>query len=149
MILIHNNCILDRDDNSIEEIKNNDIIIIVENKIYKDDSYYKSLTPQNKGKKNIQININSIRIDLMIFPEITTFSQMLKSIYLKFGKTPSELRLLNYREYKNSNEEIKYIISGYLEILRFNETESIIGGEDAGLGKTIEAEIINEELPLN
>ena len=85
ILLISNNCIIKKDESSLDFISEGDLIIIIENRIYPDDSYYKSLLINNNNSeiKNF-IWKNSYGITLQ-FPSKITISQMKKAIYLKFG----------------------------------------------------------------
>ena len=58
ILLIHNNKILNKDDSSIDEIIDNDYVVIIENKLYPDNSSYIYL--KNKYLHNDIINL---RID--------------------------------------------------------------------------------------
>ena len=85
ILLISKNCIIKKDESSLDFISEGDLIIIIENRIYPDDSYYKSLLINNNNSeiKNF-IWKNSYGITLQ-FPSKITISQMKKAIYLKFG----------------------------------------------------------------
>ena len=55
ILLIHNNKILNKDDSSIDEIIDNDFVVIIENKLYPDNSSYIYL--KNKYLHNDIINL--------------------------------------------------------------------------------------------
>ena len=64
IILIHNNKILTINESSIDEISNGDIIWVIENKLYPDNSFYISL--QNKYNHYNGTDIINVRVD---FPD--------------------------------------------------------------------------------
>jgi hypothetical protein len=51
ILLISNNCIIKEDESSLDFISEGDLIIIIENRIYPDDSYYKSLLINNNNSE--------------------------------------------------------------------------------------------------
>ena len=59
--LIHNNKILKKNESSINEISNGDIIWVIENKLYPDNSFYISL--QNKYNDYNGTDIINVRVD--------------------------------------------------------------------------------------
>ena len=85
ILLISKNCIIEKDESSIDSILEGDLIIIIENIIYPDDSYYKSLLTKNNNseiKNFVWKYLTSVSLN---FPSSITISQMKKAIYLKFG----------------------------------------------------------------
>ena len=94
ILLISNNCIIKEDESSINSISDGDLIIIIENRIYPDDSYYKSLLIKNNNSKVINViwkNSFGLNINNLHFPSNITISQMKKAIYLKFGYKNKEI----------------------------------------------------------
>ena len=86
ILLVYKNDILKKDESSIESFSDDDIIIIVENRVFPDDSYYKSLFENNKGDDILNILFNEAgKIKNPIFPKYITVGQMLKAFYLKYG----------------------------------------------------------------
>ena len=58
ILLIHKNIVIDEDESSIDFISDGDIVIIIENRNYPDDSYYISLMKNNPCNKLINISFN-------------------------------------------------------------------------------------------
>ena len=93
ILLISKNCIIEKDESPIDSISEGDLIIIIENRIYPDDSYYKSLLTKNKNSTVINIRWRepgTPGVSLQ-FPSSITISQMKKAIYLKFGYLKREI----------------------------------------------------------
>jgi hypothetical protein len=90
--LIYNNDILKEDESSIESFSDDDIIIIIENRIFPDNSYYNSLIENIKDEDilNIKFNEGSMWKNL-IFPKYITVEQMLKAFYLKYGYRKNDI----------------------------------------------------------
>ena len=113
-ILIHNNHILNEDESSINDISDNDIIIMIEDRNYPDNSYYESLI-ENKNFKEmtcIKFIDNSCMLNGMNhinlhFPSEITIAEMMKTLYLKFGMDQRDLKLNNYYIYDVSYETKK------------------------------------------
>ena len=88
ILLIHKNLVILEGLSSIDFISDGDIVIIIENRNYPDDSYYISLMKNNPCNKLINIifvddyrekqNVN------MSFPSNIVFYQMMKAYNLKF-----------------------------------------------------------------
>ena len=100
-ILIHNNVILNNDDSSIEDISNGDSIIIIEDRIYPDKSYYLSIQKKyenNQNRKKINVVFGEIQGLLenhnFILSHMTTVTEMIYSIYLFFGLDYRNLRII-------------------------------------------------------
>ena len=93
ILLISNNCIIEKDDSPIDSISDGDLIIILENRTYPDDSYYKSLLTKNKNFRVINVVwLNRYEGILNLqFPSNTTIWQIKKAIYLKFGYHKKEI----------------------------------------------------------
>ena len=56
-MLIHENKILNNDESNINELSNDDVIVIIENKLYHDNSFYNELKKKYPGTYKININI--------------------------------------------------------------------------------------------
>jgi hypothetical protein len=100
-ILIHNNVILNNDDSSIEDISNGDSIIIIEDRIYPDKSYYLSIQKKyenNQNRNKINVFFREFQRLLenrnFVLSEMTTVTEMIYSIYLYFGLDYRNLRIL-------------------------------------------------------
>ena len=72
ILLVYNNDILKKDDeSSIESFSDNDIIIIVENRIFPDDSYYNSLIKNIKDDDIINVRFHDLgKCKNLVFPKI-------------------------------------------------------------------------------
>lgn len=115
ILLVYHNNILKKDESSIDNIQNEDIITIIEDVPFPDDTYYNNLLQYNKNEEILDIyfqeegdrNSNSI----LKFPKNITVDELQKAIYLKFGYNQSNLILydykyhpLNYKLYKKVYE---------------------------------------------
>lgn len=89
ILLVYKDAILEKDETSIDFISDDDTFIIIENRIYPNDSYYNSLIKQNINEKmyKIQIRIdNNIEEQFFLsFPSNIPISEMKKAIELKLG----------------------------------------------------------------
>jgi hypothetical protein len=70
ILLIHSEKILERDESSIEEISEGDFIIIIEDRYYPDDEYFKSLKEKNMQNNDQKLNIILKDETIILFPEI-------------------------------------------------------------------------------
>ena len=137
ILLISNNCIIKEDESSLDFISEGDLIIIIENRIYPDDSYYKSLLINNNNSeiKNF-IWKNSYGITLQ-FPSKITISQMKKAIYLKFGYHCKEI-ICDWFSRRN-DETLEGIRSN--SFLYYGQAYQILNNKINLLGKNIEIKI--------
>ena len=139
ILLISNNCIIKEDESSIDSISEGDLIIIIENRIYPDDSYYKSLLINNKNSKiNNFIWRNSTYINLK-FPSSITISQMKKAIYLKFGYHCKEIMCHWFS--RRNDETLEGIPSN--SCLSYGQAYQILNNKNNFLGKKIKVRIKN------
>ena len=81
------NCILNKDESSIESISDGDFVIIIEDLYYSDETYLNLLTnPNNKGQKiNVRIFFNNTPKRNLVIPKDTKLSQLYKALILYFG----------------------------------------------------------------
>ena len=85
-LLVHNNCIIEEDESSIDFISDDATIIIIEDRIYPDDTYYNSLIEQSEKENLLSIKVNSTNPPTYLyFPYNITYLEMKKAIHLKFG----------------------------------------------------------------
>ena len=86
-LLVYMNCILNKDESSIESISDGDFVIIIENLYYSDETYLNLLTnPNNKGQKiNVKIYLNDKIKRNLVIPNDTKLSQLFKALILYFG----------------------------------------------------------------
>ena len=94
ILLINNNLILNRDETSIECIKENDIIIIIKQRNFPDDSYYKSLKERTEKIRHIKFEFSSGKKISRIFPDDIKIYEIYKSINLEFGFDINTYQLL-------------------------------------------------------
>lgn len=87
---------------------------MVEDRYYPDDSYYNSLIENKNFEEMTDIRfidnslmLNGERIINLFFPSEITFTKMMKSLYLKFGRDQRDLKLANYNKYNFSYETRK------------------------------------------
>ena len=139
-LLISNNCIIKEDESSIDSFSDGDLIIIIENRIYPDDSYYKSLLINNKNSKIKNfIWRNSTYINLK-FPSSITISQMKKAIYLKFGYHCKEI-MCDWFSRRN-DETLEGIPLN--SCLYYKQAYQILNNKNNFLGKTIKIRVKNQ-----
>ena len=88
ILLVYKDAILEKDETSIDFISDDDTFIIIENRIYPNDSYYNSLINQNINEKMYKIQIRIVNLDkelFLSFPSNIPISEMKKAIELKLG----------------------------------------------------------------
>jgi hypothetical protein len=141
ILLINKNCILKEDESSFDSISEGDLIIIIENRIYPDDSYYKSLLTKNQNCRvtNVRWKDSLTTSSVVLqFPPNITISQMKKAIYLKFGYNKKQI-LSNWIPNKyNDNETLEDI---YDISLSYEKAQQILNWIINFFGKKIEIEI--------
>ena len=117
IILIHKNKILKNDESTFEEISNNDIIWVIEDKLYPDNSYLLSLQNQFYGTQYINITvIYSFGRDFFSLSEEVTIHELLEAI-TKYKGFALKKCTFTYNAKKLSPDDtrkIKEIASGYL-----------------------------------
>jgi len=154
IILIHNNNILNNDESSIEDISNGDSIIIIEDRIYPDKSYYLSIQKkyENNNKNKINIVFNEFRRLLgthnFVFSEITTITEMIYSIYLFFGLDYRNLRLMHNMmtiEAKETNIYNYFLKPQMVNILGLKRQNDRNLTECKIIGKAISAKLLNDK----
>ena len=81
------NCILNKDESSINSISDGDFIVIIEDIYYLDDTYFNLLDNKNYNGKLINIKIikNGFVFKTIIVPLNTKLSQIFKALILHFG----------------------------------------------------------------
>ena len=154
IILVHNNNILNNDESSIENISTGDSIIIIEDRIYPDKSYYLSIQKkyENNNKNRINIVFNEfrglIRRHNFVFSENTTITEMIYSINLFFGLDYRDLRLMYDMMTIKPNE------TNIFNYFRRSEMVTIVGikrqnernlTECKIIGKAISAKLLNDK----
>ena len=97
---------MSKDDSSIEDIINNgDFIIIIEDRNYPDDSYYKFL--QNKNGEKIIIDINYLKKKRLSLPIDVKIYEMLNAYKLLIGIDDRNYKFLFNGETINPKDETK------------------------------------------
>lgn len=142
ILLVHNNCILNKDESSINNITNNDIIIMIENRYYPDETYYNSLIENKNYDEMVRITLIDSTLDIcgtmhinFNFPSDISFSEMFKAIYLKFGRDKRDLTFFNCSDFLH--KKLKEKISGSFLTINVNIHSSILGGIFNIYGKKI------------
>ena len=152
ILLIHNNNILNNDESSIEDISNGDSIIIIEDRIYPDNSYYLSIQKKYKNN-NKKINVifkefrSLIGTHNFVLSGMTTITEMINSINLFFGLDYRNLRLMynmitiEPKETTISNYFMREMLTltGIKKQNERNLTECRI------IGKNISAKLLNDK----
>jgi len=123
MLLIYNNKILDDNESPINEIIDGDTIIIIEDRDYPDDSYYKLLQQKYKGinKLNIIFKGAFFPKSILVLSNDVTISEMLNAYNLKHGVNHRDFYFCYCRKIINPNDNTKIgyiyndgtIITGY------------------------------------
>jgi len=142
ILLVHNNNILNKDETPINNISNNDIIIMVEDRYYPDETYYNSIIENKNSDEIIRVTLIDSTLDLcgimhinFNFPSDITLSQMFKAIYLKFGRDNRDLTFLNCSDFHY--EKLKDKFSGNFGTISVSIHDGILGGIFNVYGKRI------------
>ncbi len=136
-LLVYMNCILNKDESSIESISDGDFVIIIEDIYYLDDTYLNLLIDKNNigKKKNVGLSFDTgLRINLII-PMKTKFSHLYKALILHFGF--NYIFLYNGQTINYSNNDIVPQFTN-IEIFQTHRTR---GGTLRIFGKEIELKI--------
>ena len=131
ILLIYNNSILESDNSDLSNISNNDNIIIIEDKYYIDDSYYKELNSRVNIYNWKEAFIYGDTRERLLFPDDISFSEMLKAIYFKYGI--DEKSIFNYF---NPNQ----ILKSYNTTIRIELSSCVYGGNIYNYGKKIKVD---------
>ena len=95
IILIHNNKILKDDESSLDEISNNDIIWIIEDRLYPDNTYYFNLQNKFSGKPKLNIFIEFAEgKENFILSEEVTIHELIRAIVEKKGYAIKDCKFL-------------------------------------------------------
>jgi hypothetical protein len=106
-VLIHKNIILEKDESPIDNIINGDLIIIIEEKRYPDESFYNKIIEKYKNKKFNQIvfDLNSKKHSIAL-PENIKFDEMKKAVFSKLHLNEKQFKLIRYATYSSYNYRI-------------------------------------------
>ena len=87
ILLVYMNCILNEDESSIKCISDGDMIIIIENNYYNDDTYLNLLVDKNQNTEKINLSLyyNDKFFRNLIISKNITISQIYKALLLNFG----------------------------------------------------------------
>ena len=141
LLLIHNESILENNESSIDNICNNDIIIIIEDKYYLDTNYYQSYGLMMKERK-IPVFIEGGDIYCTLcFPDDISFSEMLKVIFFQFGLDQSSLVNKNIIEYAKRNMILRDKFNYFNNAIHFSN--NVLAGSGSSIGKAIKGEIFD------
>ena len=133
--------ILENNESSIDNICNNDIIIIIEDKYYKDNSYF--LSYKSRGEKKIPVDIEGGNTYCtLIFPDDISFSELLKIIFFTFGEDKSTLSSKKLIEYAESNLILRDKFNYFRNKIYFSSC--LFGGCGICIGKAIKVEIFEK-----
>ena len=95
IILIHNNKILKDDESSLDKISNNDIIWIIEDRLYPDNTYYFNLQNKFFGKPKLNIFIEFAEgKENFILSEEVTIHELIRAIVEKKGYAIKDCKFL-------------------------------------------------------
>ena len=142
ILLVHNNSILNKDESSINNISNNDIIIMIEDRYYPDETYYNSIIENKNSDEMTGITLIDSTLDLcgimhihFNFPSNISLSEMFKAIYLKFGRDKRDLTFLNCSDFPYKKLKDKF--SGIFRTINISTHCGILGGIFNVYGKKI------------
>lgn len=136
-LLVYMNCILNKDESSIESITDGDFIIIIEDIYYLDDTYLNLLTDKNNigEKKNVRLSFNTGLRRNLVIPLETKFSHLYKALILHFGCNSYFLYNSQNIDYSNND-----IVPEYSNII-IHQTKQMPGNALRIFGKKIELKI--------
>ena len=149
ILLIHKDSIIEKDESSIEFISEGDTVIIIENRNYKDDSFYNEIIKNNSNSNLINIRFiddyHEKPIYSLSFPENITFSEMMKAFNLKLGFCEND----NYYEHYMSIDgkiTLKELFSFPSQNIHYWETHRLNAFNINQYGKIIliEAQIVSK-----
>lgn len=142
IILSYNNCILKKDNSSIEEIQDGSIINIVEERNYPYDIFNK----YNNNINNIfiQLYLQNGKNKIIYVSEDTTISELINGIYSLLGTNEKSIIIFNYNSYsdilKIKEKNVKDIAENKRLILKIEQLGDVKQRER--FGKIINAEVI-------
>ena len=149
ILLIHNNKILENDESSIEDISNGDNIIIIEDRLYPDESYYFSILKKYENERCSKINVvfsftGFSQKKIFVLSEQTTISEMIHAIHLFYGYDSRDLRILYDANSIEPNEKIirKLFNSNTISIKGYKKQNDRLFTECRLIGKIITAKLL-------
>ena len=130
ILLIHENKILNKDESNINELSNDDIIVIIENKLYPDRSFYNELQKKypESDKKNIIIKFPSDNKKNYTVNGEVTIKELLKAISEDNGLDERDCFFLLNGKKLRGNINIKELLKSYnqFDITLFHQEKALL-----------------------
>ena len=143
ILLIHKSSVIKEDESSIEFISEGDTIIIIENRNYPDDSFYKSLVKNNPNENLINIsfideNRTKPKINMQ-FPSNITCYQMMQAFSLKCGYNKNDFmfRCYSVSSLHSKITTVKELFPSLINDIYYWETGSTVAFRTIRYGKPI------------
>ena len=136
------NCILNKDETSIECISDGDMVIIIENNYYNDDTFLSFLKNQKGSKINVNLEISNGWKKNIIVPKNTKCSQLYKALLLNFGLR-FDFRYNSEAIEENDNR----ILTNFIVITIYDRCDILPGLKI--YGKEIKSKVIVESFSKN
>lgn len=147
ILLIHNNSIIEKDETSIKFLSEGDMVIIIENRNYKDDSFYNSLIKNNNGADLINIRlIDDYRENptyILQFPSNISYSQMMKAINLKFGYCKNDNIYVNHI-FTDGKKSLKEIFIYLMNDIHYYKKGRVVAFHMNIYGKYLQIKVSNK-----
>ena len=132
----NNKILFKEDESSIEPFKDDDIIIIDENRVFPDNSYYNSLIENITNDDILNIHFcEGGKNKFLIFPKYITVEQMLKAFYFKYGYKKNDIIFSESIQIKKKLWEINPLI-------HYSKTGDVMGYFLYIFGKKIKAIVL-------
>ena len=137
ILLIYMNCILNKDEGSIDCISDGDFVVIIEDIYYLDHTYFNQINNMNfnGAKINVSLRLHG-SIQTLVVPSNTKFSQLYKALILHFG---SDYRFLFNSNIIKEKDDDRIIRDG--SIIECYEQWEDISGYTYKFGKIINIKI--------
>ena len=155
ILLVYQNNILKNDESSIDNIKNGDIITIIEDIPFPDDSYYNNLIEKNKNEEMINVLFKDQSDSHFFlnfkFPKNITIKEMEKAVYLKLGYNSSNLLFFTLSSYSLKGLYIRKVYELSPFLVHFKKIGEVLGTGIQCFGKQIKIEVYeekNKQMPI-
>ena len=153
ILLVYQNNILKNDESSIDNIKNGDIITIIEDIPFPDDSFYNNLIEKNKNEEMINVLFKDQNdIDFLLnlkFPKNITIKEMEKAVYLKLGYNSSNLLFFTLSSYSLKGLYIRKVYELSPFLVHFKIVGEVLGTAIQCFGKQIKIEVYEQKNKQN
>jgi len=139
IILIHNNKILKNDDSSFDEIANGDIIWVIENVLYPDDSYYLGLQKKYNGTELTSIGVifDSGEVNVFTLSIEIVNKEFIRAIVERKGYALKDYKFLYNGKIVEPNDIRKIKEEPYFNGRILCSQNRLIAGSESILGKRV------------